>query len=165
MKVVLGSLVVLTTMACSKNKVGKNSDQELYDMANTTEGFTWYKNSDAYLPKSSGTGHNFPKLRTRFNAVASQMLDSVGKVQSGISFPEGSLIVKELVNDDNSLARYAILLKDTDNENADPQGWVWGYINEDKSVASSAADKGNSCISCHQQSGSIDYVLMNKFFP
>lgn len=159
------TLALFTIVACSKDKTGKQIDKELYDLANTSEGFVWFKYSDAYLPQSSGSGHNFPKLRTRFNAVAAQMLDSVGKIQTGITFPEGALIVKELVNDDNSLARYAVLLKDSESKFADEQGWVWGYINTDESIAISAVEKGQDCISCHQQSENIDYVLMNKFFP
>ena len=159
------TIVLASAVSCSKDKTGKHIDTELYDMANTTQGFVWFKYSDEYLPQSSGSGHNFPKLRTRFNDVAAQLLDSVGKIQTGISFPDGALIVKELISDGNSVERYAILLKDSDNKFADDQGWVWGYINTDKSVAISAVEKGNDCISCHQQSGNIDYVLMNKFFP
>ena len=165
LKAITYSTVLVLGFACSKDKTGKHIDEELFDMSNSTSGFVWYKNTDQFLPKSSGSGHNYPKLRTRFNAIAAQMLDSVGKVQSGISFPEGALIVKELINDDNSLARYAILFKDSDHQYADAQGWVWGYINSDESVAISAVDKGDACISCHQQSENIDYVLMNKFFP
>ena len=151
LKIITGCFVLLTLLACSKDKTGqKNIDQELYDNANSLEGFVWFKNTDQYLPKSSGSGHNYPKLRTRFNAVAAQMLDVDGKVITGVSFADGSLIVKELINDDNSLARYAILFKDSDNKFADAQGWVWGYINSDQSIAVSAEDKGAACISCHQ---------------
>lgn len=157
--------VVAISFGCSKDKTGKHIDEELYDLASSTEGYVWFKNSDQFLLKSSGSGHNFPKLRTRFNSIAAQMLDSVGRVQSGITFPEGSVIVKELINDDNSLGRYAILFKDTDNKYADNQGWVWGYIDEDRKVVNSAVDKGSSCISCHQQADNVDYVLMNKFYP
>lgn len=159
------ALTVLLALSCSKDKTGKQIDKELYDLANTTEGFVWFNYSNAYLPQSSGSGHNFPKLRTRFNAVAAQMLDSVGRIQPGITFPEGALIVKELINDDNSLGRYAILLKDSDSKFADAHGWIWGYINSDESIAISAVDKGQDCISCHQQAENIDYILMNKYFP
>ena len=80
-------------------------------------------------------------------------------------FKEESVIVKELFDSDNNLARYAVLFKDTDNEFADAQGWVWGYINSDGTVAETAENRGKACIGCHQQTGSIDYSLMNKFFP
>ena len=84
---------------------------------------------------------------------------------TGAAFPDGSLIVKELYEDASTLARYAVLYKSTGHADADVNGWVWGYINEDETVAVPASEKGSQCIGCHSQEGSIDYVLMNKFFP
>lgn len=155
----------LLILSCKKDKTLDGIDLELFKMAKETSGFTWYKNSDQLLPKSSGSGHNFPRLRTRFNTIAATQLDGAGKIESTALFPEGSLIVKELINDDGSLGRYAILFKAANDENADANGWVWGYINEDQTIASSAKEKGASCISCHQQAGNVDYMLMNTFFP
>ena len=162
--VLIVSLIFLI-FSCKKDKTLEGIDLELFKMASETSGFTWYKNSDQLLPKSSGSGHNFPSLRTRFNTIAATQLDATGKIESTALFPEGSLIVKELINDDESLGRYAILFKAANDENADANGWVWGYLNEDQTIASSAKEKGASCISCHQQAGNIDYMLMNTFFP
>jgi hypothetical protein len=158
------SLIVLTLEACKKNKVA-DIDDELYDLSKETSGFTWYKNSSSFLNKSSGSGHSQPLLRTRYNAVAATMLDASGKVMEGISFPEGSLIVKELNENSSTLERYAILYKKADSEYADANGWIWGYLEEDGKVILPASDKGSSCISCHSQTGNIDYMLMNKYFP
>lgn len=158
-------LSVIFLGSCKKDKVLDGIDAELYSMANETSGFTWYKNTDQLLSKSSGSGHNFAYLRTRFNSIATTQLDGTGKIEANAVFPEGSLIVKELINDDESFGRYAILYKDTPNESADENGWVWGYINEDRTVAASAKEKGASCISCHKQTGNIDYMLMNTYFP
>lgn len=152
-------------VSCKNEKVPNELDISLYNMSVKTTGFTWFKLSDMNLDKSSGSGHNFPFLRTRFNDIASTQLDVNGKVNDGIVFPEGSLIVKELINEDLEIERYAILYKESSNNYADANGWVWGYINSDKTIESSALDKGASCISCHQQAGNIDQVLMNKFFP
>jgi hypothetical protein len=158
-------LFILYFSSCKKDPVATGIDKQLFDMAGETEGFSWYKNSDAYLPKSSGSGHPQALLRTRFNEVAASMLDENGQVKPDITFPEGSLIVKELHDSESSLARYAILYKNTGNSSADNLGWVWGYINADGTVSISASKKGSSCISCHLQEGNIDYTLMNKFFP
>lgn len=165
MRFVFFLMVLTMAVACKKDKALNGIDAELFEMAEQTSGVTWYKNSDALLPKSSGSGHDHPFLRTRFNSVAATQLDSEGKIAANAVFPQGSLVVKELVNEDESLGRYAILYKASGNENADANGWVWGYIDADKKVVSSAEKKGASCINCHQQSGSIDYMLMNKFFP
>lgn len=165
-------LVLVFTLAiagslnsCKKDKEAEGIDKQLLDMAENTSGFTWYKNSNALLNKSSGSGHNYPFLRTRFNAIAANMLGQDGKIMDSITFSEGSLVVKELYSDASTLGRYAILYKESNNASADENGWIWGYINADGSVAVSAEDKGKQCISCHLQSGNIDYMLMNKFFP
>ena len=134
-------------------------------MAKNTSGFVWYKNSSSLLEKSSGSAHPQSFLRTRYNSIASAKLDSEGKIQLEATFPEGSLIVKELFENSTKIARYAILYKNSGSEDADSEGWVWGYINSDGKVAEPASKKGASCISCHSQSDNIDYMLMNKYFP
>lgn len=150
---------------CKNEKQAEGTDKLLYDMARETAGFTWYKKSDALLNTTSGSGHSFPFLRTRYNQVAAARLDVNGKITAGSVFPEGSMIVKEFHDSAEKLARYAILYKEAANSDADSKGWVWGYINVDGTVAQSAAEKGSSCNSCHNQSGNIDYMLMNKYFP
>ena len=140
------SIAAITLQACKKDEPAEGIDLELFNMAEETAGFTWFKNSDAWLPKSSGSGHNYTGLRTRYNTIASTQLDTDGKILANASFPEGSLVVKELSNGSSS-ERYAILYKRSDNEHADANGWVWG------------------CTGCHLQQDNIDYMLMNKFFP
>lgn len=155
----------LIATGCSKDKVLEPTDAQLFEMAQNTSNTTWYKLSDALLGKSAGSGHPQEFLRTRFNDIAATQLETNGKVIVGAIFPEGSLIVKELFENENDLARYAILYKSSQHEYADDNGWVWGYINADRSVAVSASTKGSSCINCHSQSENIDGTLMNKFFP
>lgn len=150
--------------SCKKDKT-EDADKELYEMSKTTTGFTWYKNSDILLDKSPGSGHPQPYLRTRYNQIAATKLSTAGTVMPDALFPDGSLIVKELFENSTTLSRYAILYKKSDHEFADAKGWVWGYVNSDGSVAEPASRKGSSCISCHSQSGNIDYMLMNIYFP
>jgi hypothetical protein len=151
--------------ACSKDKVASEVDLQLLEFAQTPTGFVWYKNTSTLLDKSSGSGHPEAYLRTRYNTIAASKLDANGKIQAGETFPEGAVIVKELFENTTALRRYAILYKDSANTYADANGWVWGYIDADGTVAESATKKGSSCIGCHTQSGNIDYMLMNKFFP
>lgn len=158
------SIIVAFSTSCKKDKP-EGTDLELYSMAKETSGFTWYKFSNALLNKSDGSGHNEPYLRTRYNEIAATMLDSVGKVKSDAAFPNGSLIVKELYASQSELGRYAILLKSSTHEDADANGWVWGYMEADGKVVNSAVDKGAACIGCHSQGSNIDYMLMNLFFP
>lgn len=161
---VIGTIFI-SLFACEK-ETETATDKELYQMATTNiESFVWYKNSDALLAKSAGSGHTQPYLRTRYNAIAAEMLNDQGKVIDGSSFPEGSLIVKELIGSNEQVEIYAILYKKTDHKYADSNGWVWGYVEADGDVKESASKKGSGCISCHSQPGSIDYMLMNKYFP
>ena len=156
------AIVAITLQSCKKDAEG--IDLELLNMARETNGFVWYKNSDAWLPKSAGSGHNYTSLRTRYNSTAATQLDGDGKVMANAAFPDGSLIVKELSNG-TSVERYSILYKRSDSEHADNNGWVWGYVNEDGTVATTAEEKGAICTGCHLQPDNIDYMLMNKFFP
>lgn len=156
-------LLGLVAFSCKKNP--KGIDGELYALSKESTGHVWFKNSEAFLDKSSGSGHNFPFLRTRFNAVAATQLDASGKIVDNAVFPEGSLVVKELYNSSNELERYATLYKKSDSEFADANGWVWGYIEKNGKVVESAELKGASCIGCHSQRGNIDYMLMNVYFP
>ena len=151
--------------ACKNDKGLSGIDAELFEKAKNTSGFTWFNNSTAYLTKSSGSGHSNPFLRTRFDAISTNKLDSTGKVMDSTVFEEGSLIVKELYDSSKNIERYAVLYKDSNSEYADANGWVWGYINSDGTVAAPAEDKGAACLGCHSQSGNIDYSLMNKYFP
>jgi hypothetical protein len=147
------------------NDMVESTDKMLYDMSISSNGFTWYKKSDDLLDKSLRSAHELPFLKTRYNTVAATKLDGAGKIMEGVSFPEGSLIVKELYESPTKLIRYAILYKKSDSPDADARGWVWGYINADGGIALAASAKGSGCKGCHSESGNIDYMLMNKYFP
>ena len=159
------AILTLGLNACKKDKPAEGIDKQLLDMAKESSGFTWYNNSNALLNKSSGSGHSQPFLRTRYNTIAATMLDGSGKITAGAVFPDGSLIVKELFSNSTDLGRYAILYKKASDANADANGWVWGYINADETVAEPAANKGTGCRGCHSQANSIDFMLMNAYFP
>jgi len=164
-----GLILLIAFESCKKDSdkdnLNKSIDESLFEMSKSVNGFTWYKKSSDLLEKSSGTGHPQTFLRTRFNSIAAASLDVNGKVNEGAIFPEGSLIVKELYSNENTLARYAILFKQTASTAADERGWVWGYINAGGDVSIAASKKGIDCKGCHSQDGNIDYMLMNKFFP
>lgn len=163
---ILFCMACLSTIhSCKKEKLAEGIDKELFDMSTQTQGFVWYKNSNSNLSKSSGSGHPQPFLKTRYNSTAATKLDANGMIIPGSQFPEGSLIVKELLGSSSEIERYAILYKKSSSAEADAKGWVWGYINKNGTVAELASKKGEACIGCHTQSGNIDYMLMNKFFP
>lgn len=155
----------LLSISCNKDEPAAGTDLELFNLAEDTLNWVYFKNNSAYLSKSSGSEHKFSLLKTRYNLLAATQLDANGKIKTGAQFPEGSVIVKDLSNTTHHVERYAVLYKQSSHKDADDKGWVWGYINTDGTVATAATDKGSICASCHSQSGSIDYMLMNKFFP
>ena len=150
--------------SCSNdNQEQDSTDKDLYEMAKQSTGFQWYKNSDGLEAgaDSLGSQHGLPYFRARLNTEAATQLDENGRVKEGATFPEGSLIVKELFDETQTFAVYAVRLKSAGHKDADVKGWVWGYLNADGSVKEPASNKGNACITCHSQAGSIDYVLLN----
>jgi hypothetical protein len=140
-------------------------DERLLELARTPNAITWYGGGSTPLPRSSGSGHQEPFLRTRYDATAATVLDPGAMVFADTIFPEGSVIVKELMSDASTVDTYAILLKESANPAADASGWVWGYIRADGTVRIPASERGASCRGCHTQAGHIDQTLMNISFP
>lgn len=138
------------------------SDADVSARARTATGWTYYKNRSDTLLRSAGSGHSEARLRTRFNPAAATQLDANGKVRAGASFPDSSLIVKELIIA-GTLSRYAVMLKLRGSANASAGGWLWAYYAPDGSPQIGIAGRGTACVSCH--SGGIDYVRMNDSHP
>ncbi|MCU0425637.1 MAG: hypothetical protein MUF71_08440 [Candidatus Kapabacteria bacterium] len=138
---------------------------QIFETAKQTSGYTWYKKSDAFIGKTAKSAHSEPFLRTRYNATAAMMLDATGKVKAGAVFAEGSIITKELINTDRSVNGYALLIKRKADPNADPDGWVWGYVSATGAERHPLTSKGNGCIACHSIAGHIDRTLMNVSVP
>lgn len=146
-------IAVITAMqSCKKDKTDTDADNALYSEA-TAGGYTFYR-SGAILPGTAPSPHGSFKLR--FNATAQAALDSTGELPAGSSFPNGSIIVKE-VHSGSNISLYAVMKKDPSNGN-EGSGWVWAEFNTDGSTAFSTAKKGDGCISCHSGSPTRDLV-------
>jgi hypothetical protein len=155
----------LLLSACTKDKTPAPTDAQLVKLVFETPNFRYYQDNDSLYTKTSGSGHNFPFLKTKYNTIAASQLDSEGNILPNALFPEESFIVKELYSDSSTIEVFAVLYKNSGNVNADANGWVWAYVNADKSIGFESSRKGVGCISCHSQSGNIDHMLMNKFYP
>ncbi len=138
------------------------TDAEVSALARATTGWTYYKNRPDTLLRSAGSGHAEARLRTRYNAQAATQLDANGKVRSGASFPDSSLIVKELIVG-GTLNRYAVMMKIRGSANASAGGWLWAYYAPDGSAQIGIGGKGGACVGCH--SSGIDYSRMNDSHP
>ena len=141
------------------------SDASLYMLIKSTASYTFYKNSSDTLAKNSGTsGHTEPKIRTKYNSKAATQLDAGGKVRATPSFPDSSLIVKEIINADGTLSYYAVMFKMSTAVNADAGGkWVWAKIGPTGSALYSTELKGAGCTGCH--ASAFDFTRMNDSHP
>ena len=137
------------------------TDADVSSAARASAGWTYYKRSLDTLPRTAGSGHGETRLRTRYNAVAAAQLDANGKVRSGASFPDSSLIVKELYSG-SALSRFAVMMKVRSSPNA-AGGWLWAYYSPEGATQISIASKGGSCASCH--AGGVDFTRMNDSHP
>jgi len=156
------SFILFLSQCKDEEEIAVGPDKELFDEATAATGFSFYKNDTLVVASSQATGHK-PFMRVRFNAIAQAALDSTGKLPSGASFPNGSLIVKDLYDSQTGpIALYAIMKKDSTNANAGVN-WLWAEIGPDEKVAISVTDKGAICIGCHSTS-SRDYTRIFDLF-
>jgi hypothetical protein len=138
------------------------TDVTLSALATESAGWTYYKNRADTLLRSVGSGHVEARLRTRFNARAATQLDAAGKVRVGSSFPDSSLVVKELIIG-GVLSRYAVMYKLRGSSNAGTGGWLWAYYAPDGATQIGIAGRGGACQSCH--ASGVDHVRMNDSHP
>lgn len=161
---ITGLVILLINSSCKYDNIQKRFETEIFNKAKETNGFVWFKYTNISLQKSSGSGHEQPFLKTRYNSTAALQLDSLGRIKIGAKFDEESMIVKELEGNGGKLEVYAVLYKNSKHPSADAKGWVWGYYNADGTVRISSSLKGKDCSGCHSQSGNEDYMLMSKYY-
>lgn len=142
------------------------TDAQLYQMALTTPKAAFYKNSTDTIAGNSGGAHA-GKILVWYNAKAATQLDAQGKVKSNPSFPDSSLIVKQIFTSTNVTTAYAILFKLRNATNAGAGGWVWSEVSANGTPLASANSKGSGCSGCHSTGSGLnfDYTRMNDSHP
>lgn len=157
-------VIVIALTQCRKTTTvtTPETDAALFAKATGT-GFTYYKN-DTQVHASSPQAAHAGFFRVRFNAIALSALTDNGKLPAGGTFPQGSLIVKELHNDSSGtqLLGYAIMEKlSSDTSQAD--GWVWSEVNT-AGTGYTIHNKGAICTGCHSVDDR-DRVRLFDLFP
>jgi len=150
-------IFICTIQSCKKS--ARRTDKNLYESLGES-GYTFYKGG-AILPAKGSSPHGPFKLR--FNTIANAALDTALKLPLGNSFPNGSIIVKELFNG-NNLILYVVMKKEDNNKNA-ADGWLWSEYEINGDVAYSVGSKGNSCTSCHKSTPNRDLTLTFDLHP
>lgn len=149
------SLFLLTAMSlaifsCKKKK----TNEALYEEANSGA-LTFYKGKDTLWDPKGGSPHGYFKLK--FNQTALNALGADGKLPAGQTFPDGSVIVKEIYSG-GSLTLYAIMKKDPKSKFASNK-WVWGEYKPDGKVVIGVNKEGKDCVSCHTSGITRDLTL------
>jgi hypothetical protein len=155
--VILAVLTFLPLISCVYHELDSPSSSSITDARIFAEineaGFEYYQGGTTLQPASASPHGNF---KLRFNQEALSSLDGSGELPQGGTFPEGSVIVKEVyVN--NVLNIYAIMKKAPLDANA-ANGWVWSEIGPNGKVQYSIKGKGNGCVSCHDDLPNRDFV-------
>lgn len=159
---VCSGLVILLSQ-CKKEPTA--DDTELFNKGLSTNGYTYYKNNTGYLNSSAESGHkSSPFFKVRFNDIAQAALNDSGRLPAGGSFPDGSVVVKELYNAQNGeLSVLAVMEKSASNSLAG-NGWLWGEYYADGSLGFSVSKKGSSCTGCHS-TNDRDYIRLFEIYP
>ncbi len=146
-------VVSMLMSACSESeslteeRAKTYTDSELFSLARAGE-FTFYKNNPDTLPFTVGGGGHGGFIRVKFNPIASAALTDGGKLPLHSTFPNGSLVVKEIYNNSgDTLVFLAVMLKNSAATNA-AQNWVWGEYDADGRVLWTV-NRGADCVPCH----------------
>lgn len=126
-------------------------DEELFKWITSETEFYYYRHSPEILPTSEETERahdNF--MRIRFNRKAADVLNGDGHLPKGVSFPDSSIIVKEIYSEKNgpvNLLAVMVKLKGAPNSAKD---WLWAEFTPAGEVEYSLSKNGKVCVSCHK---------------
>jgi hypothetical protein len=164
-RIIFGAFLALTLVVCltNCNKEAKGEDKILFDKSVVTSGFSYYKGSNAILASSNPSAHN-PYFRMRYNAIAIAAMTDNGKLPVGGSFPDGSVVVKELYDSPTGALKLLAVMEKSSSNSLAGEGWLWGEYEPDGKVFYSIDKKGIGCTGCHS-TNAIDYNRVFNLFP
>ena len=103
----------------------------------------------------SGSNGQHGPYRLHFNSSAYSVLDSAMVLPANQLFPNGSIIVKEVIKN-GAIDLYAIMHKQNGV-------WRWGELRPDGTSIYSLSENLQVCTNCHSQVGNRDMVLTFKY--
>jgi hypothetical protein len=149
--------LTITFDSCKKKSQEPTDFEQLIFDKSTDPALSYYQNNNTLLSAAGNSPHGSFKLR--FNSVAQAALGVDGKLPTGGSFPDSSIIVKEVFNG-GSLDLYAVMMKLPSHPESG-SGWLWAEYEPDGDVIHAISKKGNGCIGCH--AGNTNRDLVNSF--
>ena len=141
------------------------SDADLFAFVTRTEPFSTYRlfpNADELVRGTlNGSSAHRPLVRTSLNATALGALQN-GRLPNGTSFPNGSIIFKEVRTDGGTTVTYAIMYKSPLNQLAG-SGWLWAELSPTGTVGYSVSNRGAGCTGCHALERGVLNDLVRTF--
>jgi hypothetical protein len=140
------------------------SDADLVAPLLTGEQYKEYRlfpNADSVTAGTlNGSNAHQPLVRVSMNEVAFGALSS-GRLPEGSTFPDGSMIVKE-IRQGGPTTLFAVMYRDRQNP-LSGQGWLWAEYAPDGSVVASIQGRGSGCVSCHARDHGARNDLVRTF--
>lgn len=141
-----------------------SGDHDLYAHITGTDpfaGYALFPGVDSVVSGTlNGSTAHQPFVRVSINAKAAGALTS-GSLPPGGSFPDGSVIVKE-IRMNGSTVLYAVLFKENGNP-LSSGGWLWAELTPDGGVFYSVENRGSGCLPCHLREQGAQHDLIRTF--
>ncbi len=140
------------------------TDAQLYKLVTETAPYTTYvlfPRADSVTTGTlNGSTAHRPLVRVRMNPTAFSVLQD-GRLPAGATFPDGSILFKEIVSA-GTTTLFAMIYKDRTNPLAG-SGWLWAEYEPDGSVFFSISERGSGCVSCHMREQGPQHDLVRTF--
>jgi hypothetical protein len=140
--------MMLLGFSSCKHEPVKSREVLIFDAISDNKGFKWYMNNDTILRSASASAHN-AWFRVRYNGIAYAALSDAGRLPQNNAFPSGSLVVKELFDEQNGALKLIAVMEKNPTSSTASSGWNWIEYKPDGTVFYGLKEKGNGCVSCH----------------
>jgi hypothetical protein len=140
------------------------TDARLFAYMTQIQPYTEYRlfpNADSVTSGTlNGSTAHQPLVRVSMNETAYGALQA-DTLAAGSSFPDGSIVVKEII-EDGATTLFAVMYKDRTNGRA-ARGWVWAELYPDGRVFYSINERGGICTGCHASERGEQNDLVRTF--
>ena len=144
-------IVTAAAALCVTGCAKKKTTSALYREC-TSLSLVSFLNKDTVLQPAGGSPHG--AFRLKFNATAAGALDAGGRLPSGEKFPEGSVIVKEIMKNGQT-ELFAVMKRDPNSRFASHK-WIWAEIDPTGGEIYSVSKRGDACTGCHSETPNRD---------
>jgi hypothetical protein len=139
-------------------------DEALFQQITLLDPFTSYTlfpNVDSIASGTlNGSNAHQPLVRVSLNAIALNALQN-GTLPAGSHFPDGSTVVKQIIQNGQTVL-FAVIHKDNTSEFS-ANGWLWAEYSPDGTPAISVTRGGTGCVGCHSREQGPQHDFVRTF--